>query len=79
MHIHYDLQLIHQDPHLVVSLIIQISVRSHPITLGPQGNTCIGDPKSFYFGHRPLSLLERLKAPRKSHLYDILHTSKGIH
>lgn len=49
MHIGYDLQLIHQDPNLVVFLIIQISVWSHPIILGPQRNIYIGDPKSLFW------------------------------
>lgn len=34
---------------------------------------------NLYFGHRPHSLLKRFKAPRKSHLCNILHTSQGIH
>lgn len=32
----YDLQLIHEDPNLVVSLVIKIFVRSYQIALGPQ-------------------------------------------
>lgn len=57
------LQLIHEDPNLVVSLNIKLSIMSHAISLVLSEIFLSVNPKYFYFGHGPHSLSERLNAP----------------